>query len=89
MKRIVLSVFAIIVAFVAVPAFASVQPEGKDECVLYGKNCPNAVDSLPERVAKLKREIGKGENVYTPEELKQLERKLKEANDMLRIMKKR
>ena len=89
MKRIVLSVFAIIVAFVAVPAFASVQPEGKDECLLNGKNCPNAVDSLPERVAKLKREIGKGENVYTPEELKQLERKLKEANDVMRFLHKR
>ncbi len=51
MKRIVLSVSAIIVALVAVQAFASAQPEGKDECLLYGKNCPNAVDSLPERIA--------------------------------------
>ncbi len=89
MKRIVLSVSAIIVALVAVPAFASAQPEVKDECLLYGKNCPNAVDSLPERVTKLEREIGKGEIVYSPEELKQLEHKLKEANEMLRVLQKR
>ena len=89
MKRIVLSVSAIIVALVAVPAFASAQPEGKDECLLYGKNCPNVVDSLQERIAKLKTEIAKGEKVYTPEELKQLERKLKEANEMLRVLQKR
>lgn len=86
MKRVIVSVCAVVVAFVAVPVFAAGQAEGKNDCLLYGKNCPNVVDSLPERIAKLKTEIAKGEKVYTPEELKLLERKLKEDNETMRVL---
>ena len=70
------------------PAFATVQADGKDDCLLYGKNCLNVVDSLPVRIAKLKNEIGQGEKVYTPQELKLLEFKLKEANQTMRMLNK-
>jgi hypothetical protein len=83
MKIVVMFFCAVIVAFVALPVFADGQAEGKNDCLVYGKNCPNAVDSLPERIAKLKTEIAKGEKVYTPEELKLLERRLKEDNEMM------
>jgi len=62
--------------------------KGKNDCLVYGKNCPNTVDSLPERIIKLKTEIAKGKNVYTDDELKLLERRLKEDNQMLRMLKK-
>jgi hypothetical protein len=88
MKIIVMSVCAVIVAFVALPVFAADQAEGKDDCLVYGKNCPNVVDSLPERIAKLKAEIAKGIKVYTAEELKLLERRLKEDNETMWVLNK-
>lgn len=88
MKKITVSVCAVAVALAAIPAFASVPPEGKDDCLLYGKNCPNVLDSLPERIAKLNKEIAKGEKVYTSEELNKLKRKLKQDNETMRALKK-
>lgn len=88
MKRVIISFCAVVVAFVAIPVFAAVQTEGKNDCLVYGKNCPNVVDSLPERIAKLKTEIAKGEKVYTAEELKLLERRLKEDNETMRVLNK-
>lgn len=54
--------------------------------MVYGKNGFNVRDSLPERISKLKTEITKGESVYTPEELKVLDRKLKEENVTMRSL---
>ncbi len=88
MSKVIVSVCAVAIAFVALPVFASVQIEGKNDCLVYGKNCPNAVDSLPERIVKLKTEIAKGEKVYTAEELKLLERRLKEDNETMRVLNK-
>ncbi len=88
MKKILVSVCAVAVAFVAFPFFAAGQAEGRNDCLVYGKNCPKAVDSLPERIAKLKTEIAKGEKVYTAEELKLLERRLKEDNETIRVLNK-
>lgn len=88
MKKVIVSVCAVAIAFVALPVFADVQTEGKNDCLVYGKNCPNAVDSLPERISKLKLEIGKGEKVYTQDELKLLERKLKDDNQTMRALNK-
>lgn len=90
MKKITVSVCAavIVTAFAAIPVIAVGQAEEKNDCLVYGKNCPNAMDSLPERIAKLKTEIAKGEKVYTPEELKLLERRLKEANETMRVLNK-
>lgn len=88
MKKIAVSIFAVVVALVALPAFASVPPEGKDDCLLYGKNCPNTLDSLPERITQLKHEIAKGEKVYTSKELDKLQRKLEEDNEIMRVLQK-
>jgi hypothetical protein len=88
MKISIFVVGAVVVAFVALPVFAAGQAEGKNDCLVYGKNCPNVVDSLPERISKLKTEIAKGEKVYTADELKLLERKLKEDNETMRVLNK-
>jgi hypothetical protein len=88
MKKTIVSACAVFVALAAIPAIASVSLDGKDECLLYGKNCPNVVDSLPERITKLKAEIAKGEKVYTSEELNKLKRKLKEDNETMRVLQK-
>lgn len=88
MKNLIVSVCAVAVALVAIPVFAAIQTEGRNDCLVYGKNCPNTVDSLPERISKLKSEIAKGEKTYTPEELKLLERKLKDENQTMRALNK-
>jgi hypothetical protein len=88
MKRVIVSICAVVVALFAHPVFAGDQAEGKNDCILYGRNCPNAVYSLPERIVKLKAEIAKGEKVYTAEELKLLERRLKDDNETMRVLNK-
>lgn len=88
MKKITVSVCAVALVLAAIPAFASVPPEGKHDCLLYGENCPNVHDSLPERIAKLNKEIAKGEKVYTSEELNKLKRKLKQDNETMRALNK-
>lgn len=88
MKKITVSIFAVAVSLIAFSAFASVPPEGKDDCLLFGKNCPNALDSLPERMTKLKNEIAKGEKVYTAKELNKLKRMLKNDTETMRVLQK-
>ena len=86
MKRLIISVFAVVVALNAVPAFASGQAESKNDCLVYGKNCPNVADSLPERIQRLENEIAKGERVYTAQELKFLEQQLEENAETMRVL---
>jgi lipid II:glycine glycyltransferase (peptidoglycan interpeptide bridge formation enzyme) len=48
----------------------------KDECLLVSMNCKDNVDSLQQRISKLNKEIAKGTDVYTQDELKKLRDKL-------------
>ncbi|MFZ2948628.1 MAG: hypothetical protein WA003_04000 [Desulfuromonadaceae bacterium] len=85
MKRIALLVIALFMMSVSVPVFAAdeMTKEQKDECLLESKNCMNQIDSIHEKIEKIQGEIQKGNKVYSAEELKKLNDKLKEANDML------
>lgn len=57
------------------------------ECEMLLKNCAQEVDSIQQRISKLQTEIKeKGADKYTLEELKTLEKKLKEATETLRIL---
>jgi hypothetical protein len=42
----------------------------KDECLLVAMNCAGVQDSVIQRVNRLRIEIAKGTDVYTPAELK-------------------
>ena len=86
MKKFTISVFAVVVALNAGAAFASGESQSKNDCLLYGKNCSNVSISLPERIAKLSVEITKGEKVYTPDELKRLELRLNEDNQVMDVL---
>ena len=55
----------------------------KNECLTMSINCKGEVDSIQQKMKKLNAEIKKGKKVYTAEELKALNLKLKEANAML------
>lgn len=73
----------------AVPAFANEggmdrvldqgQKTDKNECLLVAKNCGNQVDSIQQRIERIKGEISKGTDVYTNDELRRLYRQLDEA----------
>jgi len=82
MKSSALFVIAALVVSSSVPVFA----DEKDECLLASKNCKAEVDSLQQKMKKLNGEIKKGTKVYSADELKKLNEKLKEANAMLDVM---
>jgi hypothetical protein len=86
MNKVIVSVCAVVIVFVALPVFAASQTAGKYDCQVCAKNGPNGVDSLPERITKLETEIAKGVKVYTAAELKLLESKLNEDNETMRIL---
>jgi translation initiation factor 2B subunit (eIF-2B alpha/beta/delta family) len=82
MKRVsllVMALMAVSVMSTSMPAFAA----EKDECLLASKHCKGEVDSIQQKMKKLDTEIKKGTKVYTVEELKTLQRKLKEVNDQM------
>lgn len=72
----------------ASPAFPQMTQAEKDECMLASKNCTNQVDDIQKRMKKLNNEIKKGTKVYTPAELKKLQDKLTETQELLKSMEK-
>lgn len=84
MKRIAILVMAVCMMSVAVPVFAAeMTKEQKDQCLLASKECKTEVDSIQKKIKKLNAEIAKGKKVYSADEIKKLNAKLKEAEDML------
>ena len=83
MKKIAVILLASFAMAATVPAFAQMTKEEKDQCLLASKNCANEVDSLQKKIKKLQAEIKKGKKVYSADELKKLNDKLKEAEDMV------
>ena len=55
------------------------QQELKNECLLVAMNCPDQVDTIQQRIERIKGEIARGADVYTNDELGTLNRKLEEA----------
>jgi len=88
MKKIAITLVAVLMMVTTLPVMAEMTKEEKDQCLLVSKNCANQVDSLQQRIRKLNNEINKGERVYSAEELKQLEQKLKEADEILKNLEK-
>lgn len=83
MKKLALLVMTAVALSAVAPAMAQMSKEEKDMCLLASKNCANQVDSIQKRIKKLQAEIKKGKKVYSAEDLKKLDQKLKEANDIL------
>jgi len=89
MKRIITAYVAAAVLASAVPAMAVEHSHAAGdancakECQMLVRNCAQETDTIQERISKLEREIGKGNAVYTRQELQTLESKLKDAQDTL------
>jgi hypothetical protein len=94
MKRTarLLSVTATALCMVALPAWgAGREPEQpgalqREDCLLVAAldnfACPNHVDSIDNRIERLQREVAKGSRVYSPEQLKYLEKELAQFQAM-------
>lgn len=83
MKKLALMLTAAVFMLSAVPAFSQMTAEEKNECLLASKNCANQVDDIYKRIHKLDKEVKKGTRVYTPAELKRLQDKLTETQELL------
>lgn len=75
-KTALLLVAALMMSSSAVTVFAA----EKDECLVMSANCKGEVDDMQKKIKKMNAEIKKGSKVYTSEELKKLNEKLKEIN---------
>jgi len=83
MKKILIAVLTAFALCATTMSFAQDAQSQKNECILAAKGCKDEVDSIQQKIRKINKEIKKGTKVYSPEELKQLNQKLKEANDII------
>jgi len=58
----------------------------KDNCLLVSMNCANQVDSIQMRIERLNKEIAKGTDVYTRDELNTLKNQLQDATRNLEVI---
>lgn len=98
MKRVLVILMTISLFALAAPVLAadghqhgSAQQLSDEECAkecdMLIRNCANEVLDIHDRIKKLKSEINdRGATKYTVEELRILEKKLKEANDTLKSL---
>lgn len=84
MKKMATMLAAAMLVMSTVPAFAEMTKAERDECLLASKNCINQVDDIQKRIQKLNKEIKKGSQVYTADELKKLQAKLTETQQLLK-----
>jgi hypothetical protein len=84
MKKIAVMMLAAFSMAVTVPAFAADMDKAtKDECLLASKGCVNESKTIQQKIKALDAEIKKGKKVYSADEIKKLEGKLKEAEAIL------
>ena len=92
MKKILIAVLTTFALSATSMAFAEEVHEHKavekNECLLAAKGCKDEVDSIQQKVKKINREIKKGTKVYSAEELKKLQQKLQEANEIINNLEK-
>jgi len=91
MKKLMFLVMLTLLMLNCVPAFAQETPQEAQEqflCKLQAGNCLKQADSVQRKMKKLDADIRKGKN-YSPEELKKIEDKLKEVEQMLDDLKAR
>ena len=84
-----LTLLAAALMILAVPALADegamdrINEEGqkadKNECLLVSRNCANEVDSIQQKIDRIRGEISRGTDVYTTDELRILNMRLEEA----------
>ena len=67
----------------SVPAFAQETPQDQYLCKIQAGNCLKRADVIQRKLKKLETEMKNGKKVYSADELKKIEDKLKEVEQML------
>jgi uncharacterized protein YlxW (UPF0749 family) len=83
MKKSVVMIIAALLMSTAMSAYSQQTAEEKVVCNLAAQNCLNKSDILQKRIKKLNAEVKKGNSKYSAEDLKKLEQKLQETQDLL------
>ncbi|WP_298437901.1 hypothetical protein [Geobacter sp.] len=83
MKKSAILVCSALFLATSVPVPAQQSHQEKVACDLAAQNCLNRIQIIQKRIKKLNTEIKKGSAKYSPEELKKLEDKLQETQDLL------
>jgi len=81
MKLVFLLVTALMIN--SVPAFAQETPQDQYLCKIQAGNCLKRADVIQRKLKKLETEMKNGKKVYSADELKKIEDKLKEVEQML------
>jgi hypothetical protein len=82
-KSILMLMVAGLLVSMPVLAADAVKNDTSKECVI---RCAAQTESIIEKINRLKTEIESGKNTYSAEELKKLEKKLNEANEILKSL---
>lgn len=69
--------------FGAMPVLAAEHSNMKMDTNEGARQCALQAESIQEKIKRLETEVAKGEKKYNAKELKKLEKKLKEANEIL------
>ena len=83
MKKCLSMIITAMLVSTAMPAISQQTPEEKVICNLAAQNCLNKADVLQKRIKKLNAEVKKGTKTYSAEDLKKIEQKLQETQDLL------
>ncbi len=82
MKRSAAIVLAAFIMAAAVPAFSQDANQEQVICNLASRNCLSTTKSIEKKLGKIKADMKKGKT-YSAEDLKKIEQKLKEVQEML------
>jgi len=82
MKRLLVVAMAVGL-FGAMPAFAADHAGMKMDTKEGVRECALQAETIQEKIKRLETEVAKGEKKYNAKELQKLQKKLKEANEIL------
>lgn len=82
-KNIITIIAAFLMAYSVSVLAANMDKETKDQCLLVSQGCANETRTIQQKIKALNKEIKKGKKVYSADEIKKLEQKLKEAEKIL------
>jgi len=79
------SIMILLTALLMAPAATSFAGPAEEAvvCQLAAKNCLNKADVIQKKMKKIEAEIKKGSKKYSADELKSLDQKLKETQELL------
>ena len=83
MRKLMFLVLISLMMLNMAPAFAQDPPQDQYLCKLQAGSCLKRAEAVQRKMKKMEEDVKKGKKVYSADELKKIEDKLKEAEQML------